>query len=92
MSDMLFHALSNPCRRRIVSMLRHRTMSAGEIADSFSISQPSISRHLDVLKKAGVVTARRQANQMIYSLNVVVMQELVLYATEVLTGACCDST
>lgn len=52
------------------------------IADHFDISQPSISRHLDVLKRAKIVTAERKANQIIYSLNLSVMQEMVVHLTE----------
>lgn len=53
-------------------------MSAGEIADHFNISQPSISRHLDVLKRAEIVTSERRSNQIIYSLNLSVMQEMYI--------------
>lgn len=53
-------------------------MNAGEIAEHFNISQPSISRHLDVLKRAEIVTSERKANQIIYSLNLSVMQEMYI--------------
>lgn len=53
-------------------------MNAGEIAEHFNISQPSISRHLDVLKRAEIVTSERKANQIIYSLNLSVMQEMYM--------------
>lgn len=86
MKDDFFHALSSPYRRQIIRMLRWRNLSAGEIAEQFDISQPSVSRHLDVLKRAGVVTAQRRANQVIYSLNLTAMQEMVMYLTEVLVG------
>ncbi len=59
-------------------MLKWKNMSAGEIAEHFSISQPSISRHLDVLKRAEIVTAERKANQIFYSLNLSVMQEMYI--------------
>ncbi len=84
--DELFHALSSPCRRQIMGMLRQQNMSAGEIAQQFDISQPSVSRHLEVLKKAEVVTTERRANQVIYSLNMIALQEVVMYATELLAG------
>ncbi len=59
-------------------MLKWKNMNAGEIAEHFNISQPSISRHLDVLKRAEIVTSERKANQIIYSLNLSVMQEMYI--------------
>ena len=55
----LFQALASPYRREIIRLLKWKTLSAGEIADQFDISQPSVSRHLDILKRAGIVTAER---------------------------------
>lgn len=78
MNDDFFQALANPYRREIIKMLRWKNLSAGEIAEHFNISQPSISRHLDVLKRAEIVTAERKANQIFYSLNLSVMQELYI--------------
>lgn len=78
MNDDFFQALANPYRREIIKMLKWKNMSAGEIANHFNISQPSISRHLDVLKRAEIVTAERKANQIIYSLNLSVMQEMYI--------------
>lgn len=78
MNDNFFQALANPYRREIIKMLKWKNMSAGEIADHFNISQPSISRHLDVLKRAAIVTSERRSNQIIYSLNLSVMQEMYI--------------
>lgn len=78
MNDDFFQALASPYRREIIKMLKWRNMSAGEIAEHFNISQPSISRHLDVLKRAEIVTAERKANQIFYSLNPSVMQEMYI--------------
>lgn len=78
MNDDFFQALASPYRREIIKMLKWRNMSAGEIAEHFNISQPSISRHLDVLKRAEIVTAERKANQIFYSLNLSVMQEMYI--------------
>jgi len=85
MKDDFFQALSNPYRREIIKLLRWRSMSAGEIVEQFDIAQPSISRHLDVLKKAELVTSERRGNQIIYSLNMSAMEELLLYVTELLS-------
>ena len=60
-------------------------MNAGEIAEHFDISQPSISRHLDVLKHAEIVTSERKGNHIIYSLNLSVMQEMYIKLSELLS-------
>ena len=82
MNDEFFQALSNPYRREIIKLLRWQNMSAGEIVEQFDIAQPTISRHLDVLKKAEIVTSERKGNQIIYSLNLSAMQEMMVYMTE----------
>jgi DNA-binding transcriptional ArsR family regulator len=64
----VFRALADPTRRQILTDLRAGELAAGEIAARFSISGPSISRHLSVLKGAGLVTERREANRIFYSL------------------------
>ena len=64
----VFRALADPTRRQILRHLRDGELSAGEITGRFSISAPSISRHLSVLKAAGLVTVRRDANRIYYSL------------------------
>lgn len=84
MNDDFFQALSSPYRREIIRLLKWKNMSAGEIADHFDISQPSISRHLDVLKRAEIVTAERKANQIIYSLNLSAVQEMMVEITGLL--------
>ncbi|MFF8609267.1 metalloregulator ArsR/SmtB family transcription factor [Streptomyces sp. NPDC015346] len=64
----VFRALADPTRRQILADLREGELAAGEIAGRFSISAPSISRHLGVLKSAGLVTERREGNRILYSL------------------------
>jgi DNA-binding transcriptional ArsR family regulator len=64
----VFRALADPTRRQILQDLRDGELAAGEIAARFPISGPSISRHLTVLKSAGLVTERREANRIYYSL------------------------
>lgn len=63
-----FRALADPTRRQILEDLRDGELSAGEIGSRFPISAPSISRHLGVLKGAGLVTERRDGNRILYSL------------------------
>lgn len=81
MNDDFFQALSSPYRREIIRLLKWKNLSAGEIANHFDISQPSVSRHLDVLKRAEIVTAERKANQIIYSLNLSAVQEMMVEIT-----------
>lgn len=82
MNDEFFHALSNPYRREIIRLLRWKNMSAGEIVGNFDIAQPTISRHLDVLKKAELVASERRGNQIIYSLNLSTVQEIFVCMSE----------
>jgi len=64
----VFRALADPTRRQILQDLRGIDRAAGDIASRFTISGPSISRHLTILKAAGLVTERREANRIFYSL------------------------
>lgn len=82
MNDSFFQALSNPYRREIIRLLKWKNMNAGEIAEHFQIAQPSVSRHLDVLKKAEIITVERRGTQMIYALNLSAVQEMFVYLTE----------
>lgn len=70
-----FKALSDPTRRKILQLLKDRDLSAGEIADQFEISKPSISHHLNILKQAKLVQDERQGQSIVYSINLTVMQE-----------------
>lgn len=82
MKNDFFQALASPYRREIIKLLKWKNLSAGEISDHFDISQPSISRHLDILKQAEIVTAERKANQIIYSLNLSVMEEIFVQLSD----------
>jgi DNA-binding transcriptional ArsR family regulator len=81
----VFKALADPTRRQILEDLRPGELTAGEIASRFKISAPSISRHLSVLKSAGLVTERRQANHIYYSL---VEERLALCVGGYLSSVC----
>lgn len=82
MYDRLFKALSDGTRREILNLLKERDMTAGEIADKFDISKPSISHHLQVLKNADLVLDERSGQNIIYSLNITVFQEVVGFFLE----------
>jgi len=80
-----FQALSDPTRRQIIRMLAQRgDLSAGEIAAAFSISKPSISHHLGVLRNAGLVLSRRDGQMVIYSLHTTVLQEALSWGLEII--------
>jgi len=64
----VFRALADPTRRQILQDLRPGELTAGDIASRFAITGPSISRHLSILKAAGLVKERREANRIFYSL------------------------
>jgi DNA-binding transcriptional ArsR family regulator len=68
MEASVFRALADSTRRQILEELRPGELSAGEIAGRFPISGPSVSRHLGVLKAAGLIRERRAANRIFYSL------------------------
>lgn len=74
--NLLFRALNDATRRDILEMLKDGDKTAGEIADGFSISKPSISHHLDLLKQAGLVEAVKQGQFVYYSLNTTVVDEI----------------
>jgi ArsR family transcriptional regulator len=76
MSD-LFDALAHPVRRKILRLLRRKAMSAGEIADEFDLSKPTLSGHFTTLKHAGLVTSERKATTIIYRLNMSVLDEAI---------------
>ena len=73
--NTIFKALNDPTRRKILRMLREKEMTAGDIADAFQISKPSISHHLDLLKRADLVMCERKGQFLIYSLNTTVLEE-----------------
>ncbi len=63
-----FRALADPTRRQILQELKAGELAAGQIASRFSISGPSISRHLSILKGADLVSERREGNRILYRL------------------------
>jgi ArsR family transcriptional regulator, arsenate/arsenite/antimonite-responsive transcriptional repressor len=75
--NLLFKALSDPTRRSILDLLRKKEMTAGEIADEFPMSKPSISHHLDLLKRANLVSSQKNGQFITYSLNTTELDELL---------------
>jgi ArsR family transcriptional regulator len=75
--NTLFKALNDPTRREILELLKVKDLTAGEIADQFNISKPSISHHLDLLRQAGLVVSVKEGQFIYYSLNTTVMDEML---------------
>lgn len=75
--NAIFKALNDPTRREILDLLKEKDLTAGEIADKFNISKPSISHHLDLLKQAGLVVSVKEGQFVYYSLNTTVMDEMI---------------
>lgn len=75
--NIIFKALNDATRRKILEMLKENDMSAGEIADKFNISKPSISHHLDLLRQADLVVSVKRGQYIYYSLNTTVVDEIL---------------
>lgn len=75
-------ALADPIRREIMNMLKSGRMSAGEITDRFDVTGASISRHLSVLKDADLIRDTREGKYIYYELNVSVLEEIMLWITD----------
>lgn len=71
-----FAALSDPTRQKILELLKKKDMPAGEIGSHFSITPPSLSHHLNILKQADLVSSHRRGQEIIYSLNESVFEEV----------------
>lgn len=75
LSDV-FKALADPTRRQILDRLKEGPLTAGEIAEGFAISKPSVSHHLALLKGAGLIESEKNGQFLIYSLNLSVFEEV----------------
>ena len=75
-------ALADPIRREILNLLKNGPLSAGEIVDHFSVTGASISRHFSVLKEADVIRDRREGKFIYYELNASVLEEIMLWITD----------
>lgn len=78
----LFKALNDATRREILELLKEKDLTAGEIADHFNISKPSISHHLDILKQAGLVDSSKNGQFITYTLNTTVVDEILKWVLE----------
>lgn len=74
----VFKALSDPTRRKVLEMLKAGPLSAGDIAEAFDISKPTMSGHFAVLREAGLVTSERRGKQVVYELQLSVLEDAML--------------
>ncbi len=72
-------ALNDPIRREILSALKQQSLCAGEIASRFSISQPAVSRHLAILRKADLIRDHHEGKFIRYELNASILDEVLLW-------------
>lgn len=75
--NSIFKALNDPTRRQILDLLKEKELNAGEIAENFNMSKPSISHHLDILKRADLVTSEKKGQFIEYSLNTTILEDLL---------------
>ena len=85
-------ALADPTRREILNLLRQSRLSAGEIGDHFDISGAAISRHLSVLKDADLIRDEREGKFIYYELNATVLEEIILWISDLKGGNDHDQT
>ena len=76
--DSIFHALAHAIRREILVILAGGSRSAGELAEVFPVSKPTMSGHFSKLKAAGLIVAEQRAASVIYGLNVALLEEALL--------------
>jgi len=86
MTNQVFKALADPTRREILRLLGRGEMSAGELAAKFHMTKPSMSHHFAVLKEADLVLCRREGQQLFYSLNTTVAQDVLAWLWDLLGG------
>lgn len=75
--NAIFKALNDVTRRDILDLLKEKSYSAGDIADNFNISKPSISHHLDILKQADLIVSEKKGQFIIYSINTTIMEDVL---------------
>jgi DNA-binding transcriptional ArsR family regulator len=74
----VFKALSDPTRRRVLQLLRERPMTAGELAEHFDVSRPTMSAHFAVLREANLIDATKKGTTITYRIRMSVLEEALL--------------
>lgn len=75
--NSIFKALNDETRRDILELLQIKDLNAGEIAEHFAISKPSISHHLDILKQADLVFSEKKGQFVVYTLNTTIVDDIL---------------
>lgn len=83
--DALFKAFNDPTRRRILELLRQKSLTAGEIADACEVGKPTVSHHLDLLMRAEVIEQEKDGQFRRYHLNTSVVEGLMLWLSKMLS-------
>lgn len=73
----VWKALADPRRRKILELLKNKSLNAGEIAAEFNMTKPSISNHLSILKQADLVDSEKIGQNVIYSLKTSVLEDML---------------
>jgi ArsR family transcriptional regulator len=84
--DRIFKALADPTRREILRLLGRGERNAGQLAERFDMTKPTMSHHFAALKEAGLITSRRDGQQIWYALNTSVVEDVLRWALEVANG------
>ena len=83
-AEHVFKALADPSRRHILKLLQRGSMTAGDLAQEFDFSAPSVSHHLSALKAANLVRAERRGQNIVYSLNTSVLEDVSRFVLDLL--------
>jgi ArsR family transcriptional regulator len=84
--NQAFRALADPTRREILRLLRSGEKTAGELAQRFDMTKPTMSHHFSVLKEAELIVSRRDGQQIWYGLNTTVVQDLMAWTIDLIRG------
>ncbi len=79
-------ALADPTRRQIIQLLKSGRLSAGEISENFNITSAAVSRHLSILKEAGLIRDTREGKFIFYEINLSVLEELLSWLVDFKEG------
>lgn len=82
-NDKVFKALSDTHRRKIISLLKKKEMTAGEIAEQFDVSKPTISEHLKILRNADLIESERDGQFIRYFLNTSILEDFLSYMIKI---------
>ena len=85
--NQAFKAIADPTRREILRMLRKEEMTAGDLAQHFDMSKPTMSHHFAVLKAADLITSRREGQIIWYALNTTVLEDVLAWTMTIARGS-----